>query len=84
MIRPKVVKFGFFVILHFQDKNLLKSAIDIPIDCPTRERTRWTGDSQVFFETASFLTNYARFIYEDVDKVLTSGPHHFEFESKSS
>lgn len=44
----------------------------------------WTGDSQVFFETASFLTNYARFIYEDVDKVLTSGPHHFEFESKSS
>lgn len=40
----------------------------------------WTGD----FETASFLTNYARFIYEDVDEVLTSGPHHFEFESKSS
>ena len=44
----------------------------------------WTGDSQVFFETVSFLTNYARSIYEDVDKVLTSGPHHFEFESKSS
>lgn len=44
----------------------------------------WTGDSQVIFETASFLTNYARFIYEDVDEALTSGPHHFEFESKSS
>lgn len=44
----------------------------------------WTDDSQVFFEIASFLTNYARFIYEDVDEVLTSGPHHFEFESKSS
>lgn len=26
----------------------------------------------------------ARFIYEDVDEVLTSDPHHFEFESKSS
>lgn len=43
-----------------------------------------TDDSQVFFEIASFFTNYARFIYEDVDEVLTSGPHHFEFESKSS
>ena len=44
----------------------------------------WTDDLQVFFETASFLTNYASFIYEDVDEVLTSGLHHFEFESKSS
>lgn len=26
----------------------------------------------------------ARFIYEDVDEVLTSDPYHFEFESKSS
>lgn len=34
---------------------------DVPTDCPTRERHGWTGDAQVFFETASFLVDYAAF-----------------------
>ena len=42
-------------------RSLRSNSIDIPTDCPTRERMGWTGDSQVFFETASFLTNYAAF-----------------------
>ena len=29
--------------------------IDIPTDCPTRERMGWTGDSQIIFDTASYL-----------------------------
>ncbi|MDD6033109.1 MAG: family 78 glycoside hydrolase catalytic domain [Oscillospiraceae bacterium] len=32
---------------------------DLPTDCPTRERHGWTGDTQIFFKTASYLFNYA-------------------------
>ena len=42
-------------------RSLRSNSIDIPTDCPTRERMGWTGDSQVFFETATFLTDYAAF-----------------------
>ncbi len=34
---------------------------DLPTDCPTRERHGWTGDAQIFTETASYLFNYAPF-----------------------
>ncbi len=37
------------------------NSIDIPTDCPTRERHGWTGDAQIFFETASYLFDYAAF-----------------------
>ncbi|MCM1543268.1 MAG: glycoside hydrolase family 78 protein [Blautia sp.] len=35
--------------------------LDIPSDCPTRERLGWTGDAQVFFETGSYMMNIAPF-----------------------
>lgn len=35
--------------------------LDVPTDCPTRERLGWTGDAQVFFETGSYLMNTAPF-----------------------
>ena len=35
--------------------------LDIPTDCPTRERHGWTGDAQIFFETASYLFAFAPF-----------------------
>ncbi len=34
---------------------------DIPTDCPTRERHGWSGDAQIFFETASYLLDFASF-----------------------
>ena len=34
---------------------------DVPTDCPTRERHGWTGDAQIFFETAGYLMDYAPF-----------------------
>ena len=37
------------------------NSADVPTDCPTRERHGWTGDSQLFFTTASYLFNYAPF-----------------------
>ena len=35
--------------------------LDIPTDCPTRERNGWTGDAQVFFNTAAWFMNVAPF-----------------------
>lgn len=34
---------------------------DVPTDCPTRERHGWTGDAQIFCNTASYLFAYAPF-----------------------
>lgn len=41
--------------------SLKSNSVSVPTDCPTRERMGWTGDSQVFFNTASTLMNYAPF-----------------------
>lgn len=35
--------------------------LDIPTDCPTRERHGWTGDAQIFARTASYLFDFAAF-----------------------
>lgn len=46
--------------------SLKSNSVDIPSDCPTRERMGWTGDSQVFFNTASYLMDYASFARKHV------------------
>ncbi|NLV75235.1 MAG: family 78 glycoside hydrolase catalytic domain [Chloroflexi bacterium] len=35
--------------------------LDIPTDCPTRERAGWTGDAQIFVRTGSYLMETAAF-----------------------
>lgn len=35
--------------------------LDVPTDCPTRERLGWTGDAQVFFRTGAYFMNTAPF-----------------------
>lgn len=35
--------------------------VDVPTDCPTRERHGWTGDAQIFCDTAAYLFNFAPF-----------------------
>jgi alpha-L-rhamnosidase len=45
-------------ILWSQKSNVL----EIPTDCPTRERTGYTGDVQVFARTGSFLMQTAGFL----------------------
>lgn len=37
------------------------NSVDLPTDCPTRERHGWSGDAQIFFTTASYLLDYASF-----------------------
>jgi alpha-L-rhamnosidase len=44
-------------ILWSQKSNFL----EIPTDCPTRERAGWTGDAQLFARTGSFLMQTAGF-----------------------
>ena len=46
---------------------------DVPTDCPTRERHGWTGDAQIFCNTASYLFNYAPFARKYVHDML-DGP----------
>ena len=35
--------------------------LDVPTDCPTRERLGWTGDAQIFFDTGAYFMNTAPF-----------------------
>ena len=35
--------------------------LDLPTDCPTRERLGWTGDAQIFFDTGAYLMDTAAF-----------------------
>ncbi len=49
--------------------SLKSNSTDFPSDCPTRERMGWTGDSQVFFNTASYLVDYASFARKHVKDV---------------
>ena len=50
--------------------SLKSNSTDIPTDCPTRERLGWTGDSQVFFNTASYLVDYAAFARKHVGDIF--------------
>ncbi len=43
---------------------------DVPTDCPTRERHGWTGDAQIFCNTASYLFNYAPFARKYVSDMI--------------
>lgn len=36
--------------------------LDIPTDCPTRERAGWTGDINVFSESACYMTDPRKFL----------------------
>lgn len=60
---------GFFSCSHPLLNQLVQATVwsakgnhlDIPTDCPTRERHGWTGDAQIFFETAGYLFDFAAF-----------------------
>ena len=43
--------------------------VDIPTDCPTRERMGWTGDSQIIFDTASYLFDSRAFFRKHMEDV---------------
>lgn len=43
--------------------------VDIPTDCPTRERMGWTGDSQIIFDTAAYLFDCNAFFRKHLNDV---------------
>lgn len=46
---------------HIAEWSFRDNACDIPTDCPTRERAGWTGDWQLYVETAAFLYDVGGF-----------------------
>ncbi|HRX58189.1 MAG TPA: family 78 glycoside hydrolase catalytic domain [Eubacteriales bacterium] len=42
--------------------SMKSNFLDVPTDCPQRERNPWTGDAQVFFETGAYLMDLAPFM----------------------
>ncbi|MCD7819292.1 MAG: glycoside hydrolase family 78 protein [Lachnospiraceae bacterium] len=51
--------------------------LDVPTDCPTRERSPWTGDSQVYAKTASLFMNvypfFEKWMYDLTLEQMPSG-----------
>lgn len=45
--------------------------VDIPTDCPTRERAGWAGDVNVYSETACYLADTRRFLKKWLQDFLT-------------
>lgn len=41
--------------------SMKSNFLDLPTDCPTRERLGWTGDAQIFFNTGAFFMDTAAF-----------------------
>lgn len=41
--------------------------LDVPTDCPTRERAGWTGDAQIYFNAGSYLMDTAAFFRKWMD-----------------
>lgn len=48
----------FVEMTKWSTKN---NSLDVPTDCPTRERHGWTGDAQLFAKTANYLFDYVAF-----------------------
>jgi alpha-L-rhamnosidase len=46
---------------HNVEWSMKGNFLDIPTDCPTRERAGWTGDAQIFSPSASFLMDTRAF-----------------------
>lgn len=47
------------------------NSVDIPTDCPTRERAGWAGDINVFSETAAFYADTRKFLQKYLNDFMT-------------
>ena len=60
---------GYFSCSHKMINRLFENSLwsmkgnflDVPTDCPTRERNAWTGDAQIFAVTGSYLMDTTAF-----------------------
>ena len=62
--------------------------MDVPVDCPTRERNAWTGDAQIYAKTASLFMNtytfYEKWLKDQTIEQYASGKVGITFPSTSS
>lgn len=62
--------------------------MDVPVDCPTRERNAWTGDAQIYVRTAcTFMDTYSfyeKWLQDQAIEQYASGKVGITFPSTSS
>ena len=49
-------------LVHCVRWSMKSNFVDIPTDCPQRERAGWAGDINVFLETANYLADTRKFL----------------------
>ncbi|MBR3179494.1 MAG: family 78 glycoside hydrolase catalytic domain [Clostridia bacterium] len=62
--------------------------LDVPVDCPTRERNAWTGDAMIYCHTAAYFMNVRQFfkkwLVDQTIEQYASGKVGITFPSTSS
>ena len=62
--------------------------LDVPVDCPTRERNAWTGDNQIYVRTACYFMDvyafYEKWLQDQAIEQYESGKVGITFPSTSS
>lgn len=68
--------------------SLKGNFLDVPVDCPTRERNAWTGDAMVFCRTAAYLMDvegfFRKWLVDQTLEQYASGKVGITFPSTSS
>ncbi len=62
--------------------------LDVPMDCPTRERNAWTGDAMIYCRTAAYFMNvypfFEKWLKDQTIEQYASGKVGITFPSTSS
>ena len=62
--------------------------LDVPVDCPTRERNAWTGDAMIYCRTAAYFMNvlpfFKKWLVDQAIEQYESGKVGITFPSTSS
>ena len=62
--------------------------LDVPVDCPTRERNAWTGDAQIYVNTAAYFMDvesfFEKWLADQRIEQYSSGKVGITFPSTSS
>lgn len=87
---------GDFTCSHPLINKLVKNSrwsqkgnfLDVPVDCPTRERNAWTGDNQIYVRTAANFMDvysfYEKWMQDQTIEQYASGKVGITFPSTSS
>lgn len=87
---------GDFQCSHELINQLVKNArwsqkgnfLDVPVDCPTRERNAWTGDAMIYCHTAAYFMDVQQFfkkwLKDQTIEQYASGKVGITFPSTSS